>query len=342
MLDSIESCFSPFQTFDIFYFSRKHGRWRIILVPISSAVSSLMLERWQVVVWMWPCSPIAVFISLKCPAQKAQRERKWSKRKHEKDQVLLSSQPSLCNQEYFNESFKKFLIFSFYEVPRLHVLLSAFFKHLQVNMSVPLVLLARHSCENIQSNIYEARHHTVGATANFQLKYLILKANTKGASCSWSRNNVLSFHHAVLCWKSLVHPLADSAISVWLAVGDPWASKIHWSSANICQAWRPMSRTTSAQHISTNLFMNAAFVVDMMENVCCHASVLARRRPPTLPLLISYHCFNAVCRGKGIRWPAGLWHLVSTISPRRRWDLWNGSHTRTWVLLKPPVKATWP
>lgn len=62
-----------------------------------------------------------------------------------------------------------------------------------------------------------------------------------------------------------------------------------------------MRRTTSAQHISTNLFMKAAFVVDMMENVCCHASVSAQRRPPTLPLLISYHCFNAVCRGKGIR-----------------------------------------
>lgn len=52
------------------------------------------------------------------------------------------------------------------------------------------------------------------------------------ASCSWSRNNVASFHLAVLCWKSPVHSFSDSAISVWLAVSDPWASKIHWSSAN--------------------------------------------------------------------------------------------------------------
>lgn len=110
----------------------------------------------------------------------------------------------------------------------------------------------------------------------------------------------------------------------------------------ICQAWRPTTITTSVHHISTNPFMNAPFVVDMMENVCCHQSILARWSPPTQPLLISYHCFNAVCRGKGIRWPTGLWHLVSTISLRRRWDLWNGSYTCTWVLLKPPVKATWP
>lgn len=206
----------------------------------------------------------------------------------------------------------------------------------------PACLVSKAFMWNIQSNIYEVRHHTACVTANFQLKYLILKANAIEASCSWSRNTVVSFHHAVLCWKSLVHPLSDSAISVWLAVGDPWASKIHWSSANICQAWRPMSITTSAHHISTNLFMNAPFVVDMMENVCCHQSVLAQWRPPTQPPLIPYHCFNAVCRGKGIRWPTGLWHLVSTISLRRRWDLWNGSHTCTWVLLKPPVKATWP
>lgn len=110
----------------------------------------------------------------------------------------------------------------------------------------------------------------------------------------------------------------------------------------ICQAWRPMTITTSVQRISTNLFMNAPFVVDMMENARCHRSILARWSPPTQPLLASYHCFNAVCWGKGIRWPTGLWHLVSTISPRRRWDLWNGSYTCTWVLLKPPVKATWP
>ena len=44
----------------------------------------------------------------------------------------------------------------------------------------------------------------------------------------------------------------------------------------ICQAWRPMTITTSVHHISTNPFMNAPFVVDMMENVCCHQSILAR------------------------------------------------------------------
>lgn len=85
---------------------------------------------------------------------------------------------------------------------------------------------------NMQYNIYEVQQHTARATANFQLKYLILKAHATEASCSWSRNNGVSFHHAALCWKSLVHPFSDSAISVWLAVGDPWASKIHWSSAN--------------------------------------------------------------------------------------------------------------
>lgn len=110
----------------------------------------------------------------------------------------------------------------------------------------------------------------------------------------------------------------------------------------ICQAWRPATITTSVHHISTKLFMNAPFVVDMRENVCCHQSIWARRGPPTQPLLSPYHCFKAVCRGKGIRWPTGLWHLVSTISPRRRWDLWNGSYACTRVLLKPPVKATWP
>lgn len=110
----------------------------------------------------------------------------------------------------------------------------------------------------------------------------------------------------------------------------------------ICQALRPVIRRTSVQHMSRNLFMNEPFVVDMMENVCCHQSVLAQWSPPTHSLLISYHCFNAVCWGKGIRWPTALWHLVSTISQRRQWDLWNGSHTCTWVLLKPPVKATWP
>lgn len=103
---------------------------------------------------------------------------------------------------------------------------------------------------NIQSNIYEVCHHTACVTANFQLKYLILKANAIEASCSWSRNNVASFHHGVLCWESLVRPLFDSAISVWLAVSDPWASKIHWSSANICQAQRPASLIICPPHLN--------------------------------------------------------------------------------------------
>lgn len=83
---------------------------------------------------------------------------------------------------------------------------------------------------NIQYNIYEVHRHTACTTANFQLKYLILKATE--AACSWSRNNVASFHLALLHWKSPVHSFSDSAISVWLAVSNPWASKIHWSSAN--------------------------------------------------------------------------------------------------------------
>lgn len=98
---------------------------------------------------------------------------------------------------------------------------------------------------------------------------------------------------------------------------------------------------TSGQHISTNLFMNVPFVVDMMENVCCRRNISAQPRCPTQPRLFPYHCFNSA-GGKGIRYNTGLWHLVSAIFQGRRRDLWNRSHAWTWFLLKPPVKATWP
>lgn len=148
----------------------------------------------------------------------------------------------------------------------------------------------------------------------------------------------MSFHLAFLCWKSPVHPLSDSAISVWLAVSDLWASKIHWSSANdlssmetndynnICPPClnKPIHERTVCCWQKTFVVIWVFKHIDTLQH-CCSS--------------IFYHCFNVVCWGKGIRWPAGLWHLVSTISLRRRWDLWNGSYTYTWVLVKPPVKA---
>lgn len=196
---------------------------------------------------------------------------------------------------------------------------------------------------NIQYNIYEVHHHTARVTANILLKYLILKANAQLKPHALDQKTMLCLF--------IMPFFAGSRLSV-LSLTVPFLFGWQWATPGlqryievlqiICQAWRPMTITTSVHHISTNLFMNAPFVVDMTGHVCCHQSILAQRSPPTQPLLIPYHCFNAVCWGKGIRWPTGLWHLVSTISLRRRWDLWNGSYTCTWVLLKPPVKATWP
>lgn len=221
-------------------------------------------------------------------------------------------------------------------------LLSAFFKHPQVNMSVrvPLVLLARHSCGTCSTIFMKYSGTYSRRCSQFSAGIFDLKSQcTTAAWRSWSRNNVASFHHAVPRWKSPVHPLSDSGCQ-WAT---PGLQRYIEVLQIICQPRRPMTTATSLRHVSTILLINAPFVVDMTENVSCHQSVLARRRLPTQPLLIPYHYLNASWWGRrGRDDPLVLWHLVSTISPATRWDLWNGSHTCTWDLLKPPVKATWP
>lgn len=72
----------------------------------------------------------------------------------------LSSQPGLCNQWRFNESFffflkkKKIFIFSLCEVPRLHVIVSLLQTAPGERVCPARLVSAR--VKNIQSNIYEA------------------------------------------------------------------------------------------------------------------------------------------------------------------------------------------
>lgn len=295
------------------------------------------------------CSPIAVFIPLKCPAREAQSEkRKWSRRKIR----CLSAVGSLVCviSGVLMKGKKKLFIFSLCEVPRLHVVLSATFRRLQVSASVPLVLLARRAWKT-HSQIFmkppPPLNAQPGVSANFPaLKDLILKANNAGgASRSWSRNNATRLFITASFAGSR---LSVSGTSVWLAAGDPCASKIHWSRANIRQSARDQPAEGGAispgsshagpfgnrrRLLST---WRKMFVVARPANAAAAALIFS-------PFLLPYHCFNALCRGKrNLGDPLGLWHFVFTISPRRRRDLWSGSHTCTWVSLKPPAKATWP
>lgn len=82
----------------------------------------------------------------------------------------------------------------------------------------------------------------------------------------------------VACPSSL--SLSDSAISVWLAAGDPCASKIHWSRANICQSagdQRAEGGASCPAHLKPARSRAPTFVVDMTENVCCRAAKGLRR-----------------------------------------------------------------
>ena len=130
---------------------------------------------------------------------------------------------------------------------------------------------------NIQYNIYEVHHHTAVATANFQLKYLILKAS--------ARQKPPALDQEIMLRLFIMLFFAGSLLSI-LSLTVPFLFGWQWTTPGlqryievlqiICQAWRPMTITTSVYIISTNLFMNAPFVVDMTVNVCCHQSILAR------------------------------------------------------------------
>lgn len=136
---------------------------------------------------------------------------------------------------------------------------------------------------NIQSNIYEVCHHTACATANFQLKYLILKASAIEAWYSWSRNNVASFHHAVLCWSCL----SILSLTMLLLFGWQWATPGLQRYIEVSQNLSSIETSEWNQPISTNLFKNAAFVVDMMENVCCHHRSTAKASNTTTAYSLS-------------------------------------------------------
>lgn len=116
---------------------------------------------------------------------------------------------------------KKILIFSFYEVPRLHVLLSAFFKHLQVNVSVPLVLLARHSCENIQSNIYEAPPPYSRRYSQFPVEIFDLKKPTQKEPLALDQETTLCLFIMPLFAGSRLSILS---LTVPLLFGWQWAT----------------------------------------------------------------------------------------------------------------------
>lgn len=165
-----------------------------------------------------------------------------------------------------------------------------------MSLCVPFVLLARHSCETYPTIFMKYNHHTGSATANFQVRYLILKANAQLKPRALDQEIML---------RLFIMPFFAGSLLSTLSLTVPFLSGWQWATPGlqryiealqiICQARRPMTITTSVHHISANLFMNAPFVVDMMENVCCHQSIFAQWRPPTQPLLIPCNCFNVVC-----------------------------------------------
>ena len=235
----------------------------------------------------------------------------------------------------------KFCIFSVSEVSRFVSLLQTSpGEHVSL---CPVRLVSKAFMWNTRYNIYEVRHHAGGATATFQETYLILKADAQQKPRALDQEIML---------RLFIMPCFAGRVSCPSAAWQgPFLFGWQWATPGL-QRYIEVPQIICQTHVDQRLQQHLSttspqtysrmFPVDMMGNVCCHQSVLAQWSPPTQPLLIPYNCFNVVCWGKGIRWPTGLWHLVSTISRRRQWDLWNGSYTCTWVLLKPPVKATWP
>lgn len=184
-----------------------------------------MLEWWQAVlanVTIFASSCLSFFLLLS--VWRAQREDEWKL-------ISAVSLVRVIRSILINAKSLIYFIFSFCEVPRLVSLLQTSpGEHVSL---CPVRLVSKAFMWNIPYNIYEVQPPYRQRYSQFSSEIFDLKSQcSTEASCSWSRNNVASFHHAVLCWKSPVHPFSDSAISVWLAVGDPWASKIHWSSAN--------------------------------------------------------------------------------------------------------------
>lgn len=168
----------------------------------------------------------------------------------------------------------------------------------------------KHTLQYLWSTPTQSQPYRQFSPETFDLK----SPCSTAASCSWSRNNVASFHHAVLCCKSPVHPLSVTAMSVWLAASDPGLQKYIEVLQIICQARSP---TTSVQHIWTKRLVKAAFVVDAADVFPGRQSVWAE------PGFTPDNRFNVGCC---IRAAAGLWHLVSTISQGGSW-IYEVGHT---------------
>lgn len=141
-----------------------------------------------------------------------------------------------------------FFIFSFNEVKRLK--LSSFLKHVEE---------VKHTVQYLWSAPPYSRRYSQFSSEIFDLSR---QCQMEG-SRSWSRHSAAPFHHAVLCWKLPFHPLPDSG----------WHEVTHWLQRNIevLQTICHGSTETSVYrlHLPTNLFMEASFVVDVMEDVCC-------------------------------------------------------------------------
>lgn len=199
-----------------------------------------------------------LFFSLKCPGWRAQRR---DKRERKIRCITAVSQVRVIRSILINAKF----IFSFYEVTRLHYFIVSF---LQTSPGeyvwlCPGRLVSKAFMWNIQYNIYEARHPTALYYSQFSVEIFDLKSQRAiEASRSWSKNNRRVFSSCRSLLQVACPSFAWQCHFCLTGSGQPLGFKDTLKFCKtICQAWTPMTITTSVHHILTKPIHECA--------VCC-------------------------------------------------------------------------